>query len=164
MAKSICSIDGCTALVHGRALCPKHYRRWQRGGDPSKVLKVQHLGDVQERFWAKVEKTEGCWIWRGAISASGYGNYCAEGKFTNAHRFAYKTSVDFPVPDDVHIDHQCHNKACVRPGHLRMATPLQNKENFRPGDAQSRSGIRGVSWDAQRRMWRARVQHKGKCV
>ena len=31
------------------------------------------------RFWAKVDKTDGCWNWNGAISSTGYGNFW-EGK------------------------------------------------------------------------------------
>lgn len=37
MAKSICSVAGCCAAVHGRGMCVRHYRRWQRHGDPSFV-------------------------------------------------------------------------------------------------------------------------------
>ena len=37
--------------------------------------------DAVARFWAKVEKTDGCWIWTGPIgNADLYGRFYAEGR------------------------------------------------------------------------------------
>lgn len=33
-APRTCSVEGCTSPVHGRELCPTHYQRWRRTGDP----------------------------------------------------------------------------------------------------------------------------------
>jgi len=40
MAKTVCSIKECGRNCHGQGLCPMHYHRWQRYGDPSVVRKV----------------------------------------------------------------------------------------------------------------------------
>lgn len=37
-------------------------------------------GTPEERFWDKVQKSEGCWTWTGSISSSGYGQIVAEAK------------------------------------------------------------------------------------
>jgi hypothetical protein len=150
--------------VHGHALCLKHYRRWQRHGNAETVLITRHDGDAQQRFWAKVDKTATCWNWTGAVGTSGYGNYYVDGKYVAAHRFSFESSRGVPIPDDTPIDHRCHNKICVRPDHLRIATPSQNNQNYQPSSTRNGSGIRGVDWYAPRAMWRARVQHNGEVV
>lgn len=42
------------------------------------LLQVKHPGiyprkSLAERFWAKVLKTDTCWIWQGYVNTSGYG-------------------------------------------------------------------------------------------
>lgn len=32
-----CSFEGCTTPAHARGLCPKHYQRWRKHGDPEKA-------------------------------------------------------------------------------------------------------------------------------
>ena len=34
---TLCSVDGCTAPSKAREWCAKHYERWRRHGDPSKI-------------------------------------------------------------------------------------------------------------------------------
>lgn len=162
MAKNICSIDGCSKAVHGRGWCLTHYRRWQRHGNPHAMLIARHGGDVEQRFWAKVDKTSGCWNWMAAVNAAGYGKYVAEGRHVLAHRYSVELATGSLLGDRL-IDHRCHNPRCVRPDHLRVATPSQNNQNYRPGAARSRSGVRGVD-HLPTGMWRARVQHNGQIV
>lgn len=38
MGRAVCSIDGCPGPVVGRGWCNKHYQRWTRTGDPTKLL------------------------------------------------------------------------------------------------------------------------------
>lgn len=77
---------------------------------------------VGERFWAKVEKTDGCWNWTGATQGGGYGRFMVErGSLVLAHRYAYITLVG-PIADDLTVDHLCRNTACVNPAHLEIVT------------------------------------------
>jgi hypothetical protein len=41
-----------------------------------------------ENFWAKVHKTETCWVWTGAAS-NNYGKFGFQGKMVLAHRLSY---------------------------------------------------------------------------
>jgi hypothetical protein len=46
------------------------------------------LCSVDERFWAKVEKTGGCWLWQGYRNKNGYGMFRMNGRAHLAHRAA----------------------------------------------------------------------------
>lgn len=127
------------------------------------MLLVIHPGDAEQRFWAKVHKTDTCWNWT-AFTNRGYGTFQFEGKSVLAHRFAYKAVVG-EIPKGMQVDHKCHNRRCVNPDHLRLATPKQNNENHRgeprPGNT---SGVRGVSWRSSTQRWVAQVRHNGQMV
>lgn len=96
------------------------------------------IGPLREsdaaRFWAKVEKTDGCWLWRGARDPEGYGNFstCVDGKlrYHRAHRFAYVLATGAEIPDGAVVAHRCDNPPCVRPDHLWPATPRENTRDM----------------------------------
>lgn len=153
MTDRTCSIDGCDRPIKGRGWCNKHYQHWYIYGDPLPR-------SVEDRFWAKVDKAEGCWNWTGAEMKDGYGNFrLSPSKNVRVHRYAYELLVG-SAPDDVEVDHRCHNILCVNPQHLRLATTKQNGEHRQGATVRSRSGVRGVYLDRGR--WVAVVGHNGK--
>jgi hypothetical protein len=77
-------------------------------------------------FWDRVEKTEGCWLWRGSSSDGHYGNFQRDGRLYLAHRYAYEDVVG-PIPPGLELDHLCRTPACVRPDHLEPVTPKVNQ-------------------------------------
>lgn len=79
----------------------------------------------EERFWAKVEWSEGCWAWLGARTAAGYGRFWAKPHFIAAHRMSYILGVG-PIADGMQLDHLCRNPNCVNPAHLEPVTPRVN--------------------------------------
>ena len=117
----------------------------------------------EERFWPKVDKTGDCWLWTGSITPNGYGQFSVNGRPAYAHRWAYAHHFG-PIPKGMVIDHTCHNRGCVNPAHLRAATHKQNMENRCGSTVKSRSGVRGVTWDARCGRWRAYAVHHGKYV
>lgn len=83
---------------------------------------------VLDRFWAKVQQTESCWLWTAARDHRGYGEFRVElppARPAKAHRFAYETLVG-PIPDGLELDHLCRNRACVNPDHLEPVTGRVN--------------------------------------
>lgn len=113
------------------------------------------------RFWSKVEKTDGCWNWTGGQMNGGYGKMRFNYKDYAAHRFSFEMT-GATIPEGMDIDHICHNRLCVRPEHLRVTTRKQNNENKLGAYKNSKSGIRGVTW--QKGKWRVQIGHNGNVV
>lgn len=99
------------------------------------------LTPLTERLWSKVDKTESCWLWTGALNGHGYGRLnLGDGHWGSAHRVTYEL-VNGPVPAGLVLDHLCGVTRCVNPDHLRPATNLENVTRGRgPNMAAYRAG------------------------
>lgn len=95
---------------------------------------MPRLGSGQppaERFWAKVVKTDGCWLWSAGKDKDGYGKFQLNvpGRrqqiHVRAHRYAFfLANGRWPEPE---VLHACDTPACVRPDHLGEGTRAQNR-------------------------------------
>lgn len=98
-----------------------------------------------ERFWSKVEKTDGCWLWTRSVNKKGYGKYAVGGsarRWRLAHVVAYEDESG-PVPAGMQVMHTCDTKRCVRRSHLELGTNLQNALDAH--DRLSRSNYVGLT-------------------
>jgi hypothetical protein len=85
--------------------------------------------EIEERFWSKVDwdasNPERCWPWLGAKNPKGYGKFHLLGATVAVHRLVYEMEVG-PLVEGLEIDHDCKNRACVNPEHLRQMTHREN--------------------------------------
>lgn len=98
-----------------------------------------------KRFWSKVEKTDGCWVWKAACNNKGYGVFYDprkpnKNKMGYAHRMIYEHAVG-PIPEDKEMCHRCDNPKCVNPSHLFVGTRKENMVDC-SSKGRTRNGVR----------------------
>jgi len=103
------------------------------------------MPSVEERFWAKVIRTDACWKWLGAHDSDGYSSFSFEGRSIRAHQYSYWLAFG-QMPLMLEIDHLCRNPGCVNPKHLQAVTHQTNMHRGHWG--QTRHCIRGHPFDA----------------
>lgn len=119
----VCDECGQTKPAQARGRCAACYWRWQR----SNTERIQP-GTIEERLWAKVDRSGGkdaCWLWIAAIGSNGYGRLLVNGRLVQAHRLTYELMVG-PIPASLVVDHLCCVKRCVNPRHLEPVTNAVN--------------------------------------
>jgi hypothetical protein len=93
------------------------------------------VNEVQiARFWSRVEKSDGCWLWQGCTNDYGYGQAHWGTRSHGAHRVSWELA-NGPVPAGRCVMHSCDNRLCVNPAHLSVGT---NGDNNRDRHAKRR--------------------------
>lgn len=127
-----CEIDDCSNPAHTRGLCPKHYQRLARHGDP--LYEARIVGDPVRRYWSYVNKTDTCWLWVGPLTR-GYGVFSVGTTNYLAHRVAYFRGIPPKGKSGtIDIDHLCRVTNCVNPAHLEEVPHGENVRRGRAGE------------------------------
>ena len=96
------------------------------------------LDVLRGRFFAKVHKTSGCWLWQGAKQNSrrdqpiGYGYMVVQSTPTRVPMLAHRISWELhfgQIPDGMNVLHSCDNPPCVNPEHLFLGKQKKNMED-----------------------------------
>ena len=94
------------------------------------VTKTRKRPIAAEVFWSRVQKTDGCWWWKGRCDKDGYGKFNTDGRTLRAHRFAYELTYNVSLGEMLGR-HTCDNPSCVRPDHIVPGTAKDNYEDAR---------------------------------
>lgn len=95
-----------------------------------------------DRFWGKVKKGPGCWLWQASRDESGYGQVFAEGKTHKAHRLAWLLEHG-NIPPGARITQRCGNRDCCRPDHLEIKVPVADDPLARAQQARMKA-VKGL--------------------
>jgi hypothetical protein len=114
---------------HEMRVCEDGYKRCIR----CNVLTSRGV-PPEVRFWAHVNKSDGCWEWIGADGGGSYGVFRKnndpgrKSECVLVHRYAWELSGKvLPVYGSGKVlDHLCRNRKCVRPDHLEVVTQSEN--------------------------------------
>ena len=89
---------------------------------------VKPMQNNLERFEAKFQKSDGCWLWRAGVDKSGYGRFRIGQNKVRAHRASYEFYKS-SIPADMVVRHACDNPRCVNPEHLLIGTHKDNTQD-----------------------------------
>ena len=95
---------------------------------PSTYGRGRHAPSLADRFWMKVEKSDGCWLWKGVFDGVGYGQLGFNYKHVEAHRLSWEIHHG-QIPEGAWVLHKCDVRACVRPDHLFLGTHQDNVDD-----------------------------------
>lgn len=101
------------------------------GNHPDSVV----VKNTIERMCEKIQEDEnGCWVWKGGNSGTkkqtrgaGYGRISYMGQTAAVHRVIWSLCFGY-LPSKKQIDHQCNNRLCCNPMHLKLVTHKQNQK------------------------------------
>ena len=83
---------------------------------------------VETRFWTKVERGAGCWLWTARIDRGGYGIFSVSRRtLVRAHRYAWELLRGELAPSACLL-HRCGDRRCVNPSHLYLGSAHESHE------------------------------------
>ena len=82
----------------------------------------------KDRIKGKYVVTEsGCWEWQRALNSEGYPVISSYGSNLRVHRLMMQGYG--PMPKHLIVCHNCLNKRCINPEHLRLDTHRSNRRD-----------------------------------
>ena len=108
--------------------------------------------------WCAVKIGRGFYAARGERRGGGRGLGIGKTFAVLMHRQITK------FPHNLVVDHVNHNGLDNRKLNLRVCTRAQNNQNLAGARRNSKTGIRGVSWNKRDNLYHAELSHDGKRV
>jgi hypothetical protein len=114
---------------------------------------------LADRFWRRVQKSSGCWLWTGTRTEAGYGSLRDRGVRRQATAVLWLLHAGrCPEPSQI-VCHRCDNPPCVRQDHLFLGTHTDNTADMDAKGRANRPVLRGeqnprakLAWSDVRRI------------
>lgn len=129
-----------------------HPVNW-RGG----VLSLKFI----KRFWARVDKTPTCWLWKHTKDKYGYGTIKANGEKRRAHRLSFILMFG-DIAENKWVLHKCDVRHCVNPEHLYLGTAKDNAEDRQQRNPQLGESHGRAKFTAKQILKIRQLSKKGK--
>ncbi len=106
----------------------KTYLRTEEYKKKMSQIKTQ---DLNNRFWSKVNIADlfSCWEWTAHKNHLGYGQFRFGCNMVLSHRLSWELAYG-KIPNNLQINHKCHNPSCVNPSHLYAGTHQDNMNDM----------------------------------
>lgn len=127
-AKSrLCSVAGCSRGYYSKEYCSNHYSLWRRHGNPvaGRTSPTQTLVEI-ERALADA-RPDSCWLWPFSTNKGGYSQIQIAKQRRAAHQVVCERAHGRAPSPEMEVAHNCGNRRCINPHHLRWATPKENQ-------------------------------------
>ena len=108
------------------------------------------MDTMENHFWAKVDKTDTCWLWTGGKDTGGYGALRVKAprlsnKKVRASRYSWELH-NGPIPEGLWVLHTCDVRHCVNPAHLWLGTRQDNVDDMKAKGRQAYANKTHCKW------------------
>jgi len=86
----------------------------------------------------------GCWCWRGARDAKGYGFISVNGRTRRVHIVAWELATGRKLRKGYTLQHKCRNPSCWRPSHVEVMSRSRNTADGNRNNPRSTERARAV--------------------
>lgn len=143
--KRLCSIPDCGKPHYGHDFCSGHYERFKKHGDPMGGRTPNGEGLHYLETVVFPYRGDDCLIWPYYKDGTGYGRVRFGDRHGAVHRLACE-QLHGPAPSIKHeAAHNCGNRGCVNPTHIRWATTVENNADKLFHDTHNRGDRNGMS-------------------
>ena len=104
------------------------------------ITDPDHRINLRGKVARRLFRSGDCFVWSGTQTSTGYGRFLVGGRAVRAHRLAYILWVG-PIEDGALVLHQCGNRLCCKPLHLRQGTSKDNAQDRIIHDKQRAAGL-----------------------